>query len=386
MDEDQMPFGEESIFYEYATPPQLAPEEIDPASNLTDGAAGLPEGGVPDLPSPLVGYESPPVLETLVDQMNIAFGIDVASIAGTLLKIILIVAATYLGAKMVSRALKIKLPEMMGGRKTGIDAETEQTFRLLVSRLLVAAIYAIGFLLVVFQIPGLSNVAVTLLAGAGVAAIAISFAAQDSISNVISGIFLAVFHPFRVGDRIDFNGDYGQVEDLTLRHTTILTWDGRRVFVPNSIMSNQAIVNWTITDPIITWTVDVGIAYDADIDKARDIMLEVAKRHPLVLKNRDIEVRVTELGDFAVNMRLLYEIPNRGIAFATHCEIREAVKKRFDKEGIEIPFPYRNLIIQTPEGSKLCPSSGEAADAGSSGASGGEPGTSGGGPASGDRL
>ncbi len=77
-------------------------------------------------------------------------------------------------------------------------------------------------------------------------------------------------------------------------------------------------------------------------------MLDVAKRHPLVLKNHEITVRVTELGDFAVNLRLGLDVPNRDVAYTTACDIREAVKKRFDKEGIEIPYPYRNLIIQNP--------------------------------------
>jgi small conductance mechanosensitive channel len=207
-------------------------------------------------------------------------------------------------------------------------------------------IYIFGLIMIIYQIPILNRLAVTLLAGAGVAGLAIGLAAKDSLSNVISGIFLAVFHPFRVGDYIDFNGEYSQVEDLTLRHTTIKTWDGRRIFVPNSIMGDQPIVNWSITDPVITWRVDFEIGYTSDIDKAREIILDMAKRHPLVLKDHEISVWVTELGDFAVNLRLSVDVPNRDVAYSTSCEIREAVKKKFDDEGIEIPYPYSNLIIQ----------------------------------------
>ena len=354
MDEDLTPFREEDIFYQYTMPSPPAPGEVDPANVTFD----FMEEAVPDLPSHLVGYEAQPIMESIIDHLAITFGIDIVSIGSTILKMVLILIATYIAARIVTRAFRFKLPEMVGGKKTGVDTEMELTFRLLVSRLLVATIYIIGFILFIIQIPGLSNVAVTLLAGAGIAALAIGFAAQDSLSNVISGIFLALFHPFRVGDKIDFKGDYGYIEDLTLRHTTIQTWDGRRIFVPNSIISNQEIVNWTIIDPIIVWTVDVRIAFDADLDKAREIMLEAAMRHPLVLKDREIVVRMTDLTEFAVNLRLLFEIPNRGVAFSTHCEIREAIKRRFDKEGIEIPYPYRNLMIHGPEGSKICPSCG----------------------------
>ncbi|MDF0589841.1 mechanosensitive ion channel family protein [Candidatus Methanocrinis natronophilus] len=355
MDEDSMPFGEgEDIFYQYTMPSPPAPEEVDPANVTVD----LPEETFRDIPSHLVGYEAQPIFESIIDHLAITFGIDIISIGSTILKMILILIATYIAAKMVTRAFKFKIPEMVGGKKTGVDSETELTFRLLISRLLVATVYLIGFIIFLSQIPGLSNVAVTLLAGAGVAAIAIGFAAQDSLSNVISGIFLALFHPFRVGDKIDFKGEYGYIEDLTLRHTTIQTWDGRRIFVPNSIISNQEIVNWTIIDPIILWAVEVRIAYDADIDKAREIMLEAAMRHPLVLKDREIVVRMTGLTELGVNLWLLFEIPSRAVAFATHCEIREAIKKGFDKEGIEIPYPYRNIIFRGPEESDICPSCG----------------------------
>ncbi len=351
MEEDEIISVEEDIFYEYTVPSEIGPDGLDSASNISNLTTGLPQELSSEVPSQLTGEGAQSTLTSIIEYLNSALGIDLLSIARIFFEIVVIILATYLASKMVKRAITIHLPKIVSGGKAGLDAETELTFRTLISRLLVAAIYIAGFLLVISRIPTLNTLAVTLLAGAGVAGLAIGFAAQDSLSNVITGIFLAVFHPFRVGDFIDFNGEYGQIEDLTLRHTTIKTWDGRRIFVPNSIMGNQPIVNWSITDPVITYPVTVGIAYGADIDKAREIMLEVAKRHPLVLKNHDITVRVTELGDFAVNLRLGIDVPNRDVAWTTACEIREAIKKRFDKEGIEIPYPYRNLIIQNPHGS-----------------------------------
>lgn len=352
MDEDEIVSVEEGIFYEYTVPSDIGPDGLDSDSNISNLTTDLPKELSSQVPSQLTGEGVHSTLSSIIDYLNSVLGIDLLSIVRIFFEIVIIVVATYLAAKMVRRAITIHLPKVVATGKTGLDAETEMTYRTMISRLLVATIYIVGFLLVISRIPTLNSLAVTLLAGAGVAGLAIGFAAQDSLSNVISGIFLAVFNPFRVGDFIDFNGEYGQIEDLTLRHTTIKTWDGRRIFVPNSIMGNQPIVNWSIADPVITYPVTVGIAYNADIDKAREIMLDVAMRHPLVLKNHEIAVRVTELGDFAVNLRLGVDVPKRDVAWTTACDIREAIKKRFDKEGIEIPYPYRNLIIQNPHGSQ----------------------------------
>lgn len=342
MDEDEILSAEEGVFYDYTIPSDLSPDGLDAATN---GSTGIPELSS-DVATPFTGDGATSTITSIVDYLNSTLGIDLVSVLGTIVAIVAIIVLTRLAARMVDRALIVHVPKVTTNSKIGLDLETEATFRTIIRRLLVAAIYIIGLIMIIYQIPILNRLTMTLLAGAGVAGLAIGFAAKDSLSNIISGIFLAVFHPFRVGDYIDFDGEYSQVEDLTLRHTTIKTWDGRRIFVPNSIMGNQPIVNWSITDPIITWRVDFGIGYTSDIDKAREIILDVAKRHPLVLKDHEIAVWVTELGDFAVNLRLSVDVPNRDVAYSTGCEIREAVKRRFDDEGIEIPYPYSNLIIQ----------------------------------------
>jgi len=348
-DDEIVSWGADDVFREYTVPSDIRQDGLDPVSNISNLSTDLSEELSYRLPHQLTGEGVQSTLISVVDRLNIALGMDSGSMARISLEVFIIAVATYIAAKMVKRLIAIRLPKFLSNGRGGLDEETEKTFRVLIARLLVVAIYVAGFLVILSRIPTLNSLTITLLAGAGVAGLAIGFAAQDSLSNIISGIFLAVFHPFRVGDLIDFNGEYGQVEDLTLRHTTVKTWDGRRIFVPNSIMGNQPIVNWSIVDPIITWRVDVGIGYSADIDKAREIMLDVARRHPLVLKNHDIAVRVTELGDFAVNLRLSIDVPKRDVAFTTGCDIREAVKKRFDSEGIEIPYPYRNLIIHSPQ-------------------------------------
>ncbi len=279
-----------------------------------------------------------------INYIEKVLGTNLWDLITTVFSILVIILATILIARIVDELLKKHIPRILEASK--MDKEFDETSHAMTRRLIVAAIYTIGILMIILQIPSLNRVAIAMLAGAGVAGLAIGFAAQDSLSNVISGILLVIFKPIRIGDYVDFKGEYGHIEDLTLRHTIVCTWDLRRIIVPNSLMSSDYIVNWSLGSPETIWPVDFGIGYSSDIDKARSIIIEETKRHPHVLKDEEINVRLTELGDFAVNLRLTFHVPNRGLAFDTGCDIREAVKKRFDAEGIEIPYPYRNIVLQ----------------------------------------
>jgi len=307
----------------------------------------------PDIPSQLTGQGAPEEPLSITDLLSIdyisqyielTFEIDLLELVSTIITIIIILLATVIAARFLDSMLKKSLPRVL--EVGGVKREVDETINSITRRMLVASVYLLGFLLIILQVPSLHRVAVAMLAGAGIATIAISFAAQDSLSNIISGIFLAVFKPFRIGDYVDFQGSYGQIEDLTLRHTVIRTWDLRRIVVPNSSMGKENVINWSLGDPEVIWPVNIGIAYTADIDQARTIILEETQKHPHVLKDEEINVRVTELGDFAVNLRLTFHVPNRDLAWDTGCDIREAVKKRFDQEGVEIPYPYQNVILK----------------------------------------
>ncbi|WP_342305699.1 mechanosensitive ion channel family protein [Methanolobus sp. ZRKC5] len=223
----------------------------------------------------------------------------------------------------------------------------------------VAGIYILGILVVVNMIPSLEALSITLFASAGFAGIVLGLAAQSTLSNIISGISLAAFRPFRVGDLVTIRDEYGRITDITLRHTVVRTWDNRRLIIPNSVISEESIINWSIEDPTVNWPIDIGISYDSDIDKARNIMVCEARKnnnvmtlsqlrnhHPDIKKEDVISVRVRELGDFAVILRLLIWVEDRDIAYDNGCDLREAIKKRFDVEGIEIPFPYRTIVYK----------------------------------------
>jgi small conductance mechanosensitive channel len=297
----------------------------------------------------------------------------------TLIFILIVTVSTIFVARLANHLMQSYLKN--ASDRLHVDMTTFRMFR----HITVAAIYFMGLLIIIFSIPDLQNIATALLASAGLAGIIIGFAAQSTLSNIIAGLSLAIFQPFRVGDRVNIMNEYGKVTDLNLRHTVVTTWDNRRLIIPNSIISEESIINWTIEDPAIIWPIDIGISYDADIDFARKLMVEEARKHPNVMpphkveynvlrpgfrkkesqktglldiypalytvdpdfrERGDVEVHVTELGDFAVNMRLLVWFKDRSVSYGSGCEIREAIKKRFDKEGIEIPFPYRTIVYK----------------------------------------
>ncbi|PAV13829.1 mechanosensitive ion channel protein MscS [Methanosarcina spelaei] len=303
---------------------------------------------------------------------------------GTFLFILFVGLVTVLTARNVNSLLEHHF--VKANNRLHMDPTSFRMFR----HIVVALIYFMGIVVVIFSIPSLRNLSVALFTGAGIAGIVIGFAAQNTLSNIIAGISLAVFQPFRVGDRLNIMNEYGKVTDLNLRHTVIITWDNRRLIIPNSVISNEAIINWTIEDPAVIWPIDVGISYDADIDQARRIMIEEARKHPNVMSPQkvqysvvkpsliksetlrmgfldspvlhpvdpdfrergEVKVNVVELGESAVNLRMNVWFKDRSIAYSSGCEIREAIKKRFDKEGIEIPYPHRTIVYKIDPGNE----------------------------------
>ena len=261
---------------------------------------------------------------------NTVDDIDIISILVNFIIIIIIILFTRSAVRFVDRMLVNYIPKVVNK----VEVKMDETMQLMIRRLVSATIYLIGLMLVILQIPQLHSLATALLAGAGIAGLAIGYASKDSLSNFTSGIFIAIFQPFRVGDFVDFRADYGQVEDLTLRHTIIRTSDNRRIIVPNSIMSTEPIINWSIREPEIIWTVDFDLEKAGDIDRARKIIVDKASSNPMVLKDRPIDVLLISSRYSELTLRLEVTIPGRSVAKVISSEIREAVKKEFEVQGI----------------------------------------------------
>jgi small conductance mechanosensitive channel len=218
-----------------------------------------------------------------------------------------------------------------------------------------AIIFLVGFGIAIYMIPSLRAIAASLLAGAGILAVAVGFASQQALSNIVSGIFIVIFKPFQVNDRITIRDTMtGVVEDITLRHTVIRNLENRRIVIPNSILSNEILINADFQDTKICRFVDVGISYESDLNLAKKIIFEEIKNHPNYMDNRsaeDIEkgipeviVRMIGLGDSSVNLRGWLWSQDTPTSFVSYCDIMESIKKRFDAEGIEIPYPHRTIV------------------------------------------
>ncbi len=262
---------------------------------------------------------------------------------------VLIFLATICFAYLVDKAF-FRLEGTSSVRKK-IDPTRQRVLRKVTQVL----IYIIGLGLVFYSIPELRAVSVGMFAGVGVIGIVVGFAAQETLANLVAGVSLAVFQPFRLGDRLRISGEYGIVEDITLRHTVVRTWENKRIVIPNHIISKEPIVNYSIGDEKILKYVDVSISYDSDIDLARRIIMDEVKKHPDVLDintSKDISssdipiVRMKELTDSGVTLRLLFWAPDQAVATRTGYELLESIKKRFDKEGVEIPFPHRTIVYK----------------------------------------
>lgn len=192
----------------------------------------------------------------------------------------------------------------------------------------------------------------SLIAGVGVMGLALSFAAQDTIGNIISGVVIIIDGPFKEGDWISMGQMHATVTEIRLRTTVLTTFDNESVVVPNKQISQERIVNYTMT-PNSRVKVPIGIAYKEDMQRARGIMLETVKGDDRILSDPAPNVIVTDLGASSVNMQLRFWTVDPLLKFNLMWEYTEKCKQAMDQAGIEIPFPHMQLFIENTEGLQL---------------------------------
>ena len=192
----------------------------------------------------------------------------------------------------------------------------------------------------------------SLLAGVGVMGLALSFAAQDTVGNIISGVVIIIDGPFKEGDWILIDGMHANVTEIRLRTTLLTTFDNESVVVPNKQFSQERIVNYTMT-PNSRIKVPIGIAYKEDMQQARGIMLETIKGDDRILLDPAPNVIVTDLGESSVNMQLRFWTEDPLLKFNLMWEYTEKCKQAMDQAGIEIPFPHMQLFLEKTEGLQL---------------------------------
>ncbi|NQU78894.1 mechanosensitive ion channel family protein [Candidatus Woesearchaeota archaeon] len=278
------------------------------------------------------------------------------ALVSRVLVIIFILLSTFLIALVVNKVMRKAFQKMVLRRQEHPEMHTDTTQFVVLRRVIQVLIYVLGFALIVYVVPEFRALSYSILVGAGVAAVIVGFAAQKAFSNIMSGIFLAISEPIRVGDKVTINNHYGTIEDITLRHTVINTWDNNRVIIPNSVTNEVEIINHSIEDEKLIQTLDIGISYDSNIDTARKIIIEDVRKHPHFIQHFDtsgyvpsdtsVKVRVMEYGDFAVKLRAYFWVHDKVSGFMMEKDLLESVKRRFDEEGVEIPLPYRTIVYK----------------------------------------
>ena len=199
----------------------------------------------------------------------------------------------------------------------------------------------------------------------GALALGIGFGAKNIMNNLICGIVIVTEHPIRIGDLIEVNHLVGTVENIGFRATSLRSLDNTHILVPNSFILEHNVLNWTLSDKVIRSKVRLGVKYGSPVEKVRDLLLKAANSHKSILtynKNQAPIVFFDDFGDSGLIFELNYWIAvEKPIDIKrTASDLRFEIKKLFKEEGIEIPFPQRDLHIKEPlqlEWSKTPPSS-----------------------------
>ncbi len=189
------------------------------------------------------------------------------------------------------------------------------------------------------------------IAGAGVMGIAVGFAAKDTLSNFIAGILLLIDRPFEVGDRIELwhappgSASWGDVVDIGLRATKIKNTDNIIIVIPNNTIMTRDIINYTANDSIIRVRVNIGVAYDTDIEHAKALITDVAASINWILSSPAPKVVVRNFGESAIDLQLRVWIADARRRMDTISYITDHVKTAFSQAGIEIPYPKREIYM-----------------------------------------
>lgn len=201
---------------------------------------------------------------------------------------------------------------------------------------LYAALMAVGV--------NLSSLAVVF----GAVGVGIGFGLQNIVHNFVSGIVILAEQPIAIGDRVEVGGVAGRVAKIRLRSTEVITNDNISIIVPNSNFITNPVTNWSHGDPRVQMRIPIGVAYGTDVEKLRGLLLQIAAENPKVLKTPEPSVYFTEFGDSALLFELgvwTEEMVNSPRRFRS--EINFALERKLRENGIEIPFPQRDLHLRS---------------------------------------
>jgi small-conductance mechanosensitive channel len=236
---------------------------------------------------------------------------------------------------VISRWRRI-LETRAGKEPTLIMAPVRTRFAML-RRLTHFLIYFLAAMFILLQIPQVRAIGTTLLATAGIIGIIAGLAGQATLSNIIAGISLAFSQPVRLNDAVIYEGDWGWIEEITLMHTVIRTWDNRRLIVPNNVLNNTVIQNWTIKDEWLLGVVMMYVDYTCDVEQVRKWSKEIVDSSAYSSDERIAVVQVVDFTEKSMVLRILGKSWDASNTWNLRCEIREKLIEKFNKAGLPLP-------------------------------------------------
>jgi small conductance mechanosensitive channel len=275
-----------------------------------------------ELQNKALGFDWASLLEVIQTQ-GVELGINVA----------LAIAIFYVGKMVVGMIVR-------GMRKVMQKQEIDKTLETFVSNLVRMVLMVIVAIAAISQL-GIETTSFIAIFGA--AGLAVGLALQGSLSNFAAGVLIVMFRPYRVGDFIEGAGIAGVVEQVQILTTVLKTGDNKRIIVPNGQIMDSIITNYSANE---TRRVDmvVGVSYDDDLDKVRSVLQELVAAEDRILDDPACTIAVSELADSSVNFIVRPWVKTAdywGVMF----DMTEAIKKRFDKEGISFPFPQQDVHL-----------------------------------------
>ena len=249
------------------------------------------------------------------------------------LKVIAAIAIFLIG-RAIAKMLKAGVAKTMQRGKSDpilISFTTNMLYAALLAFVIIAALGQIGIQTTSF------------IAILGAAGLAVGLALQGSLSNFAAGVLMIIFRPFKQGDFIEGAGVSGVVEEVHIFNTIMRTGDNKTVIIPNGGLMNGNIINYS-TKPTRRIDLVIGIGYDDDLKKAKQLLSELMQTEPRILKNPEPTIGLLELGDSSVNFAVRPWV-NSADYWGVHFDLLEAIKLRFDQEGISIPYPQQDLHL-----------------------------------------
>lgn len=260
------------------------------------------------------------------------------------------VAVTLIASRLINR-LMCRLIERQ--KKVNSGSATILAFFRYVA---VAVVYFAGFAVIVSNIPALSAGVNKVLAAGGILAVIGGLAAQEALGSVVSGLMILAFKPFVIGDVVrcvDTNIS-GVIEEITLRHTAIRTYENKRVIVPNSVMNSAIVENADYADSRVCVFLEVGVTYESNVQLAKQLLAETVAAQPDYLDVRtpdqkaegvpEVQVVVLALADSAVTLRASLWARDNATAFSLKCAVQEEILQVYERAGVEIAYPHVTVL------------------------------------------